>query len=134
MGAINAEYSKLADVPNRERLREYDYGPGLGTTARADLVVSGHPVLSALYRFAWINVKNGSTFNYGTFGGDADHYIQGGGLRLLIPIKGSVGVGGDAFLFLRNSDYTFTDSATGRQVFQHISQRNPQVRVYVALH
>ncbi len=69
MGAINAEYSKLADVPNRENLREYDYGPGLGATGRADLVLSGHPVLSALYRFAWIDVKNGSTFNYARLGG-----------------------------------------------------------------
>jgi hypothetical protein len=133
MGAINSEYSKLADVPNRERLREYDYGPGLGTTARADLVLSGHPVLSALYRFAWINVKNGSTFNYARLGGDANHYIQGGGLRLLVPIKGGFGIGGDAFVFLRNSDYTFTITGTGERIFQHLSQRNPQVRVYVAL-
>jgi hypothetical protein len=93
-----------------------------------DLAISGHPVPGALYRFAWINVKNGSTFNYGTFGGDADHYIQMGGLRLVIPIKGSFGVGGDAYVFLRNSDDTFSETATGRQVFQHIGQRNPQVR------
>jgi hypothetical protein len=133
LGAVNAEYSKLADVPNRERLREYDYGPGLGTAARADLVVSGHPILSAAYRFAWISTSNGSTFVYGTYGLDANHYLQAAGLRLVIPVKGSFGVGADAYLFLRDSDYVLVDSATGGQRVQHIRQRNPQLRVYVAL-
>jgi hypothetical protein len=133
MGAINAEYSKLADVPNRERLREYDYGPGLGAAARADLVLSGHPILGAAYRFAWISTTNGSTFNYGKLGLDANHYIQAAGVRLLIPIKGSIAVGGDAYLFLRDSDYTLVDSATGGQRVQHVQQRNPQARIYIAL-
>jgi hypothetical protein len=133
LGGINSEYAKFAEVPNRERLREYDYGPGLGTAARADLVLSGRPVLSALYRFAWIHVTNGSAFTYGTTGADAEHYIQAGGLRLVIPIKGSFGVGADAYLFLRDSDYTFVNSDAGQQGTRHIQQRNPQLRVYLAL-
>jgi hypothetical protein len=133
LGGINADYSKLADVPNRENLRNYDYGPGLGAAARVDLVLSGHPILSALYRFAWISTSNGSTFVYGTYGFDANHYIQGAGARLMIPIKGSFGVGGDFYVFLRDSDYTLVDSATGRERIQSIQQRNPQLRVYVAM-
>ena len=30
MGAVNADYSWLADVADQERIREYDYGPGVG--------------------------------------------------------------------------------------------------------
>src|SRR5262249_42290911 len=35
LGAVNSEYAKIADVANRERLREYDYGPGLGAAGQA---------------------------------------------------------------------------------------------------
>jgi hypothetical protein len=132
LGGINSEYSKYAQVPNQERLREYDYGPGAGAAASAHLVVSGHPILSALYRFAWIHVTNGSVYVSGTQGSDADHYIQAGGLRLVIPVRGSLGIGADAYVFLRNSDFAIIDSATGQQVAQHIRQRNPQLRVYLA--
>ncbi len=132
IGGINSEYSYLADVANPERLREYDYGPGLGTTARADLTLSGRPLLSALYRFAWINVKNGSVYNTGTTGSDADHYIQGGGLRLVIPVHGNLGLGADAYVFLRDSDFALIETTTGARKSQHITQRNPQVRVYLA--
>ena len=132
MGGINAEYSHLAEVPNPERLREYDYGPGLGAAATAHLFMSGHPLLTALYRFAWIHVTNGSVYVSGTQGSDAEHYIQGGGLRLVVPISGRLGIGADAFVFLRNSDYAIIDSATGQTVAQHIVQRNPQLRAYVS--
>jgi len=132
MGGINAEYSHLAEVPNPERLREYDYGPGLGSMVTANLLVSGHPLLSALYRFAWIHVTNGSVYVSGTQGSDAEHYIQAGGLRLVVPVKGRLGFGADAFVFLRNSDYAIIDSATGQSVAQHIVQRNPQLRAYVS--
>jgi hypothetical protein len=133
LAGINSEYAKYADVANPERLREYDYGPGVGAAARADLLLSGHPFLSALYRFAWISVTNGSVYNKNGIGSDADHYIQAGGFRLVIPIKGSLGIGADAYLFLRDSYFSLTDSATGQQVAQHIKQRNPQARIYLAV-
>jgi hypothetical protein len=135
LAGINSEYAFLADVPNRESLREYDYGPGLGAAASASLLVSGRPLLSALYRFDWVSVSNGSVYDKGPAGGglDANHYIQAAGVRLVIPIKGSLGIGGDLYEFLRNSDYTFTDSATGTERIEHVRQRNPQARVYVAL-
>jgi Domain of unknown function (DUF3943) len=133
LGAVNSEYSKYAIVGVEERVREYDYGPGFGTSARADLVLSGHPLLSALYRFAWISVSNGSVYNVGTVGSDADHYIQLGGLRLVIPIKGGLGIGADAYVFLRDSYFSLKDSATGEYVAQHIRQRNPQARIYLAM-
>jgi hypothetical protein len=133
LGAVNAEYSHLADIPNPERLREYDYGPGLGAAARAELVVSRRHLLSAGYRFAWISVTNGSVYEKGNLGLDANHYLQGADARLVIPVKGAFGIGGDAFFFLRNSAYTVTDAVTGRDVVQHIRQHNPQLRFYLAI-
>jgi len=132
LGAVNSEYSQLADVANPERLREYDYGPGLGTTARADLLISGRPLLSALYRFTWISVTNGSVYEKGSYGLDANHYLQSAGLRLDVPVKRQLGIGADAFYFLRNSDFTVTNSVTGREGIQHIRQRNPQLRFYLS--
>jgi hypothetical protein len=133
LAGINSEYANAADVPNQERLREYDYGPGLGASVSAHLLWSGRPLLTALYRFAWVSVKNGSVYNKGTVGSDADHYIQGGGLRLVVPVKGNLGIGADAFLFLRNSDFSVTDSVTGATYAEHVKQRNPQLRVYLSM-
>jgi hypothetical protein len=133
LGAVNADYSWLADVADQERIREYDYGPGLGAMATAQLTVSGHPVLTAVYRFAWISVTNGSVYNKGNLGSDADHYVSGGGVRLLVPVKGGVGIGADAYLFNRNSHYELIDTANGVDRRKDVEQRNPQVRVYLAL-
>jgi hypothetical protein len=133
LGAVNADYSWLADVADQERIREYDYGPGLGAMATASLSVSGHPILAALYRFAWIGVSNGSVYNQGSVGSNADHYVQAGGLRLLIPVRGGLGSGADAYVFFRNSHYVATDTETGIETRQDVDQRNPQVRIYLAL-
>jgi hypothetical protein len=133
LAGINSEYAHLADVANPERLREYDYGPGVGASALATLTLSGRPLLSALYRFAWITVTNGSVYNKNGFGSDAEHYIQGAGLRLVIPIKGKFGIGADGYVFMRDSYFTLVRLNSGLQADQHIRQRNPQIRVYLAM-
>jgi hypothetical protein len=127
LGAVNSEYAKIADVENRERLREYDYGPGLGASAQAVLGLNGRPLLSLLYRFQWISVSNGSVYSKGESGegSDANHYIQAAGARLLIPIKGSFGIGGDYYVFLRKSRYSLPN-------FHDIDQHVPQARVFFA--
>jgi len=127
LGAVNSEYAKIAHVADRERLREYDYGPGLGAGAQATLARKGRPLLSLMYRFQWINVTNGSVFSKGesSQGSDANHYIQAAGTRLVIPVFGRVGLGADAYLFLRKSRYSF-------EGFDDIDQRNPQLRVFLA--
>jgi hypothetical protein len=43
-----------------------------------------------------------------------------------------LGIGGDAYLFLRDSDFSFNDP-TGREKVAHVRQRNPQARVYLAM-
>jgi uncharacterized protein DUF3943 len=133
LAGINSEYSFLADVPNRERLREYDYGPGLGTAVQASLLLSGRPLLTALYRFDWVTVHNGSVYDRELEGLDAEHYIQAVGVRLVIPLKGGLGIGGDLYEFLRDTDFMFTDAVTGQGRTEHVRQHNPQARVYVAL-
>jgi hypothetical protein len=49
-----------------------------------------------------------------------------------VPIKGRLGIGADAYVFLRDSHCSLTDSATGEVRRNDVRQRNPQVRVYVA--
>jgi len=128
LGAINSEYAKIAQVGDRERLREYDYGPGLGAAAKATLAHGGRPLLQAGYRFQWINVSNGSIYNRDQLGTStsAEHYIQMAGLRLTLPIKGNFGIGADGTVFFRESRYS-------SPLFTDIDQRNPQVRVYLTV-
>ena len=127
LAAVNADYSYLADVADKERDREYDYGPGLGFGAEAFVVRSGRPLLTASYRFAWISVSNGSVYQSPTQGGSAaDHYIQAAALRLLVPVTRRMGIGADGAMFLRKSRYAATDR------FKAIDQRNPQARLYLA--
>jgi hypothetical protein len=127
LGAVNSEYAVIADVPDRERLREYDYGPGLGAGGQVALNRKGHPLLSLTYRFQWINVRNGSIFSKGESaeGSDAEHYIQAALARLVVPIYRGFGLGADGGVFLRKSRY----STPG---FRDIDQRNPQARVFFA--
>jgi hypothetical protein len=132
LGAVNADYSFVADVADRERYREYDYGPGIGGMATASLSVSGRPLLSALYRVQRINVTNGSVYNKGQVGLDAHHTVQAAGLRLVLPIRGGLGIGADGYLFLRDSTYTLAGSGTGATRDKDIRQRNPQARVYLS--
>ena len=51
----------------------------------------------------------------------------------MVPIKGSLGVGADAYVFLRDSHYSAVDSATGDVQIKNVTQRNPQVRVYLSM-
>jgi hypothetical protein len=126
LGAVNSEYAAIADVPDRERLREYDYGPGIGANASVTLSISKRPVLSIFYRYQHLRVRNGSVFNNDRLGGsDANHDIQAGGVRLAVPLFKGIGLGADAYVFLRDSEYSFVG-------FNDIHQRNPQARVYLA--
>jgi len=128
LGAINSDYAAIAQVANRERLREYDYGPGVGTDAWANLLVKRVPILSAAYRFQWINVANGSLYSKGqsSLGSNANHYIQYWLVRGLLPIHGKFGLGADYMAFKRKSRYT----APG---FEDINQHNPRLRIFLAV-
>jgi hypothetical protein len=133
LGAINSEYAKFAEVGVEERIREYDYGPGLGAGAEGSLFAGSRELLLLRYLFNYIDVTNGSAYNRGTIGGAGYHYVQYGSARLVIPIKGALSIGTDFVLFQRDSHFTVTNSATGVSVRQHIEQRNPQVKIFIAV-
>ena len=137
LAAVNSNYSFVADVAERERYREYDYGPGLGASAEVVLTRRGQPLLTFMYRYVWIDVSNGSVFNKGdeiqtpggntvtALGSDASHTIQAPGVRLFVPLFRKMGLGADAFYFLRKSRYDLA-------LFKDVDQRNPEVRAYLA--
>jgi hypothetical protein len=138
LAAVNADYSAVAQVAERERYREYDFGPGLGTGAELALNRGRNRVFGLSYRFQWLTVKNGSIFNKGqeitlptgrvvtALGSDATHYLQALGARLFIPVlKKKVGLGADGLVLLRKSYYT-------SPIFPDRDQRNPEARIYMA--
>ena len=63
MGAVNSDASEYADVPDQERIREYDYGPGGGGQAMIALTYKRAPVLMVNYKLHFIYTLNGSVFN-----------------------------------------------------------------------
>jgi hypothetical protein len=125
LGAVNTQAASIADVAEQERLREYDYGPGLGVAARATLAVSNHPVLQLSYRYQWISVTNGSVYTHGSFGSSSNHHVQAAALRVNAPLHRGLGIGVDGTLFLRDSNYSIA-------AFKDVHQRNPQARLYLS--
>jgi hypothetical protein len=138
LAAVNSDYAFVADVADRERYREYDYGPGLGTGLEVNLNRRANRILSLAYRFQWIHVSNGSVFNKGdefelpgggtvtALGSDATHYLQAAIAKVFIPLfKGKIGIGGEGLVLLRNSHYS-------SPLLRDQDQRNPEARAYVA--
>jgi hypothetical protein len=134
LGAVKADYSFLADVADRERFREYDYGPGVGTSIELYLQRKNLPFLNARYRYSFIDVSNGSTYSGANLGLGANHNVHQAQVKLEIPVKDGIAVGADSSLFFRRSHYDVTEStlprlAPGRRT---VTQRNPEVRVFVS--
>jgi hypothetical protein len=137
LGAVNSDYSQLADVADQERYREYDYGPGVGGSVELYLQRKHRPVAMARYRYSYINVSNGSIYNGQVEGYDvglsATHDIHQVQARLEIPVFRSLGVGADGSIFFRRSHYDLSTSdvpgvAPGVRT---ITQRNPEARVFL---
>ena len=133
LGAVNSEYAYVVKTEEQERLREYDYGPGAGLWFEALGSYKGRRLLSLGYRFQWINVKNGSVYlpdnespdGANPTGSDAEHFIHSVYARLTVPVRGSMSLGADAALFLRESYFS-------REDFVDTNQRVPQARLYLA--
>jgi len=72
-------------------------------------------------------VRNGSIYSTDDFdGSDADHVIQAASARVLFPFRGQSAIGAEGTIFLRDSSYSLP------QVADEVTQRNPQVRVFLA--
>jgi hypothetical protein len=139
LGAVNSDYSQLADVANQERIREYDYGPGFGGAVELYLQRKYLPLVTARYRYSRINVSNGSIYNGETSSGakiglDSDHDVHQLNVKLEIPIHGSLTIGADGSVFFRRSRYNITEDTPefGEARRQTITQRNPEARLFLA--
>jgi hypothetical protein len=135
LGAINSEGAFLADVADRERYREYDFGPGVGGAWELYLRRKGRAFLSARYRYSYIHVSNGSVYNdtESNLGLNTDHDVHQIGTTLDIPVSPRMAVGTDWSLFLRRSDYDFTgtEGVGITPGVRTITQRNPEIRAFV---
>jgi hypothetical protein len=129
LGAVNSEFAYEQVIPDQERQREYDYGPGAGFALGVTGTHKGRNVASIYYRANWINVKNGSVYNPDSdengnpaTGFDANHFVQAAAVGARIPVRGPMSVGLDAIVFLRQSHYDRSDIID-------IDQRVPQLRM-----
>jgi opacity protein-like surface antigen len=137
LGAVNSDLAFLADVADRERYREYDYGPGLGVAWELYLRRNDRPFLSARYRYNYLNVSNGSIYHdpESNAGLNTDHDIHQGTVALDVPVSEWVAVGADASVFLRSSHYDIegTEGSEIEPGVRTVTQRNPEVRLYLGL-
>jgi hypothetical protein len=120
MGAVNADFSFLAEVPGvRENLRSYDFGVGAGARGGLKVVREGRRIFELSYRGTYLNTLNGSVTN----GSDAQHFVQMGFARGQVPIGPNWGLGADLTFFIRDSFYSLEELEDTRQ-------RSPQFRAY----
>ena len=121
MGGVNSEFASLADIAGiRERLREYDFGTGLGAGAGFNLLRDGYRWIEASYRIQHLTTLNGSNLN----GQDANHVIQFFKLRAVFPLGYKrFGAGAEYELFLRDSYFSF-------EGFEKIEQRVPRWQIF----
>jgi hypothetical protein len=138
LGAVNSELSILADVANQERIREYDYGPGVGGAVELYLMRNFRPLLTGRYRYSHISVSNGSIYNSEDSGAglDAGHNVHQLAFKLEVPVSKSLAAGVETSMFFRRSHYDFSGSdlppLVGEPGRRTITQRNPEVRAFVA--
>jgi hypothetical protein len=121
MGGVNSEFAILADVEGiRERLREYDFGTGLGGRVGFQFLRDGYRWIDGSYRIQHLYTLNGSNFN----GRDSNHIVQMLRLRAVFPLGyRRFGAGAEYELFLRDS---FFES----EQFGKIEQRVPRWQIF----
>jgi len=137
LGAVNSDYTWLADVAEQERLREYDYGPGAGASWDMFFLRKGFALANLRYRYNYISVSNGSTYNGPNLGLAAKHNLHQMQAKLEIPLFRRTAVGADGSVFLRQSHYDVTGRNVPKTIIpgKHtIDQRNPEVRIYLSWH
>jgi hypothetical protein len=85
------------DSPYAEQVgRTYDYGPGLGLQAQARVQKDGLDYVELNLGSMLVHTING--------GGEGDHNVSYGSLRVTIPIVGRFGVGGE-YGYVRRDGY-----------------------------
>jgi hypothetical protein len=93
--------------------RDYDLGPGAGARLGGSFVRDGRDWLRLDTRLFWVHSLHGS---------QGDHFATVVRVGAAVPLKGSLGMGGDVALTTRHSSYND---------FSSVSQRSPQIRAYL---
>ena len=107
LGAIHSEHA------DRGKLRNYDYGSGLGFKFRGSVYSSGRALLTLAYSGFWVHVLDGA---------EAEHLAHTLAARLQFPVFRYVALGLDYELYLRDSFF---------EQFPTVHRRNSQVRTYL---
>ncbi len=89
LGAVSSEHKLV-------RRRDYDFGPGIGARFTGALRRDGRELLRLDSRTVWI---------HSLYASRADHVTSTARLSAAVPVKGTIGVGGDVGLTLRHSSY-----------------------------
>jgi hypothetical protein len=113
LGAVNFEGANLQDFPTQERLREYDYGPGLGSRLGVTIVRRNVRVLDLGYRVTWLDAINGAVIRAedGTVEDQASHLIQAFYGRIRVPVHRNFSLGADFLAYARDTDFDDDDFA-----------------------
>jgi len=112
-GAVNFAGASLADFETQERIREYDFGPGVGGKLNFTLIRKNQRVLDVAYRVNWMTAVNGAviTTEDGTVEDQASHFLQFFYVRTRIPVHNNFSLGADYLGYLRNTDFSDEDFA-----------------------
>ena len=104
-GGVNSEFSFIVQTPGQERLREYDFGLGVGPRVGGSLFWSGREFITAEYRWLHMWALNGAVGTLGSVGEiNAEHTLQGLTTAIKIPIIGKFGVGAEFTWYQRRTD------------------------------
>lgn len=96
--------------------RDYDYGPGLGLQAQ---------VVYARGPWDVLTLEAGSSYILALSAEGTRHAVHSGQLQVDMPVWGSLGLGAEFNLFLRQSQFT---------EFRNRTRRTQQVRFFVSFH
>jgi Domain of unknown function (DUF3943) len=107
LGAMDSLY-----VASEER--QYDFGPGLVYAANVTLRRRDVPFARASYSGVWMHTVDGA---------QADHWAQLLRFDLIVPVRGTLGIGTSAEFVRRKSYYDAADD---------VLQTFPQLRVYLS--
>jgi hypothetical protein len=113
LGAVNFDGASLQDFPTQERLREYDFGPGVGTQLGGSLVRDATRLVDLSYRVTWLWTVNGAvlTTDEGQVEDNSRHRIQMLRARLRVPIHRNFHLGFDWTGFFRDTRFDDPDFA-----------------------
>jgi hypothetical protein len=118
LGADNFDGANLQDFPTQERLREYDFGPGVEAGLAVRLVRNELRLIDFSYRPAWLWTVNGAVVRSeaGDVEDSARHFIQVLHARVRVPIHRNFHLGAEWRGFFR--DTTFDDADFAEDLHQ----------------